>query len=496
MAFTVLTAMVMHETNTFSVRRTPIESFEANMLTHGNGVAASFKGTRSGLGAAFDAAEKWGWALRHPIAASATPSGVVTRPAFEAILAPILDAAKGCDGALLYLHGAMVLEDEEDGEGELLERLRTVVGDKPVVVVLDLHANATQRMADFANSLISYRTYPHIDGYERMMQGGALLERAMRGEIKPRCVLARRPQLDGIDHGRTAGVPADSPMLRLLAEADAIEAAGGALVVSLQAGFSMSDIKDIGPSVLVTVEGDRSAGQKSAETFADAIWETRAYSSLEGWLASVASAVSRAKAAEAAGGGPTVIADYADNPGGGAYMDSTRLLKAMLDEGLTDAAFHAILDPEAVKMGLKVGPGADITVALGGHTDPTRGGGPLTLTGRVTALTDGAFIARGPMGGGVRYQHGPSMTLRVAGIDIIVVSQPTQSKELEQFTSMGVEPRAMKTLGVKSMQHFRAAFTPIAREIIVVDSGALCSPVKHSQDFKKVRRPLWPFDMA
>jgi len=362
--------------------------------------------------------------------------------------------------------------------------------------VLDLHANATQRMATFANSLISYRTYPHIDGYERMTQGGALLERAMRGEIKPRCVLVQRPQLDGIDHGRTAGVPADSPMLKLLGEADAVEAAGEALVVSLQAGFSMADIRDIGPSVAVTVDGDPAAGLAIAETFADAIWETRAYSSLDGWLASVPDAVQRAKAAEGAGSGPTVIADYADNPGGGAYMDSTVLLKAMLDAGLTDAAFHAILDPDAVQIGLKAGPGAEITVMLGGHTDPKRGGGPLTLKGRVTALTDGFFVARGPMGGGVRYQHGPSMTLRVDGVDIIVVSLPTQSKELEQFTAMGVEPRAMKTLGVKSMQHFRAAFTPIAREIIVVDSGALCSPVKHSADFKNVRRPLWPFDEA
>ncbi len=506
MAFTVLTSMVMHETNTFSVRRTPIESFESAMLTHGNGVVAAFKGTRTGLGAAFDAAERWGWTLRHPIAAEATPSGVVTRPAFEAILAPILAAAKGCDGALLFLHGAMVLEDEEDGEGELLERVRAVIGEKPIVAVLDLHANATQRMAKFANSLISFRTYPHIDGYDRMEQGGALLERAMRGEIKPRCVLAQRAQMEGVDHGRTAGVPADSPMLRLLRDADGVEASGEALVVSLQAGFSMSDIHDIGPSVAVTIDAksdaDVAKGQQIAERFADVVWETRDYDSLASWLVPVADAVERARAtaaetaAETAAkaGGPLVIADYADNPGGGGYMDSTVLLKAMLDAGLTDAAFHAILDPDAVAVGMAAGPGKEITVQLGGHTDPKRGGGPLNVTGRVTALTDGGYVARGPMGGGVRRSHGPSMTLRVGGIDVIVVSRPSQTKELEQFTAMGIEPRAMKTLGVKSMQHFRAALTPIARDILVVDSGALCSPKKHSQDFKNVRRPMWPFD--
>lgn len=500
MPFTVLTSMVMHETNTFSVRHTPIEAFEAYVLTHGNGVVERYKGTHTGLGAAFDCAERLNWTLRHPIAASATPSGLVTRPAFEAILKPILDSAPGCDGALLFLHGAMVLEDEEDGEGELLERVRAVMGDKPIIAVLDLHANATQRMATFANSLISFRTYPHIDGYERMAQGADLLDRAMRGEIKPRCVLAQSAQLEGLDHGRTAGVPADSPMLRALAEADKVEAAGEALVVSLQAGFSMSDIRDIGPSVAVTVNGDVASGQKIAQRFVDLIWETRDYDSVMRQLLTAPEAVARAKSLESSTGGPVVIADYADNPGGGGYMDSTTLLKAMLDADLKDAAYHAIYDPAAVKAGWAAGPGKEVTITLGGATDPSRGGGPLTLTGKVTAMTDGVFIARGPMGGGVRYEHGPSMTFRVAGqtgwIDIVVVSNTTQSKELEQFTAMGIEPRAMKTLAVKSMQHFRAAFAPIAREILVADSGALCSPKKYSDDFKKVRRPLWPFEDA
>jgi len=495
MAMTVLTAMVMHETNTFSVRKTPIEGFEAHKLTRGNGVAASFKGTRTGLGAAFEAAEKYGWALRHPIAASATPSGVVTRAAFEAILAPILDAAPGCDAALLFLHGAMVLEDEEDGEGELLERVRARIGAAaPVVAILDLHANATQRMAHTASSLISFRTYPHIDAYERMHQGAALIDRALRGEVRPVCTLVQPALLEGIDHGRTAGVPADSPMLALLAEADAAEDAGEALVVSLQAGFSMADIRDVGPSVAVTTDGNAAAGARIAKRFADAIWRTREYDSLKKSLVPLEKAVARAKAEEGGADRPLVIADYADNPGGGAYMDSTALLRAMLAADLQDAAFHAILDPEAVRAGIAAGPGSEIEIDLGGKTDAARGGGPLRVRGTVACLTDGRFVARGPMGGGVAYSHGPSMTLRAGGIDIVVVSHPTQSKELEQFVSMGIDPRAAKTLAVKSMQHFRAAFAPIARAIVSVDSGALCSPFRRSEDFRRVRRPLWPFD--
>ncbi|TAD87417.1 MAG: M81 family peptidase [Alphaproteobacteria bacterium] len=493
---TVLTAMVMHETNTFSTRRTDLDAFAAFVLTHDNGVVDRFRGTRTGLGAAFECAERYGWQLRHPIAASATPSGVVTRPAFEAILAPILAAAPGSDGALLFLHGAMVLEDEEDGEGELLERLRAVMGDKPVIAILDLHANATERMAANANALISYRTYPHIDGYERMHQGGALLDRAMRGEVRPVCRLVQPPQLEGLDHGRTASVPDDSPMLRALADADAVEAAGQALVVSLQAGFSSADIRDVGPSVAVTTDGDPDAALTLAQRFATWIWQTRDYDSLKPRLLTIADAVARAKAEEAGATQPLVIADYADNPGGGAYMDATALLAAMIAADLQEAALHAILDPAAVQAGLAAGPGADVTLQLGGHTDPRFGGGPLTVTGRVIALTDGSFVARGPMGGGARYSHGPSMTLRIGGIDVVVVSHPTQTKEVEQFITMGIDPRAAKTLAVKSMQHFRAAFEPIARAVVVVDSGALCSPIKRASDFTRTRQPLYPFAAA
>jgi microcystin degradation protein MlrC len=273
-----------------------------------------------------------------------------------------------------------------------------------------------------------------------------------------------------------------------------VEAAGEALVVSLQAGFSAADIRDVGPSVAVTTDGDPAKADLIASHFGQAIWESRHYDSLKPRLQPIADVVARAKAEEAGATAPLVISDYADNPGGGAYMDSTALLAAMIQADLQGAAFHAILDPTAVQVGLKAGPGADIRVQLGGHTDPKMGGGPLDLTGRVIALTDGSFIARGPMGGGARYDHGPSMTLRVGGIDIIVVSHPTQTKELEQFTSMGIEPRAMKTLVAKSMQHFRAALEPIARAVVVVNSGALCSPFRASGDFTKVRRPLYPFD--
>ncbi len=158
---------------------------------------------------------------------------------------------------LLHLHGAMVSDTHEDAEGELLARLRRRLGpDVPVVVTLDLHANVTRRMADNANALIAYRTYPHIDQYERAWQGAELLERAMQGEIRPSTVIARRPMMYGLDRGRTQR----GPMAELIARGEALEQSGEALVASICAGFSRANIRDVGPSVTVTVDGDIGAG--------------------------------------------------------------------------------------------------------------------------------------------------------------------------------------------------------------------------------------------
>jgi len=177
------------------------------------------------------------------------------------------------DGVLLHLHGAMVSQSHEDAEGEFLARLRHRLGrDVPVVVTLDLHANVTQRMADNASALIAYRTYPHIDQYERAWQGAELLERAMRGEIRPKTVIARRPMLYGLDHGRTQ----QGPMAELIARGEALEGCGEALVVSICAGFSRADIHDVGPSVTVTVDDNVERGHAIAEKFMDYAWEIAA----------------------------------------------------------------------------------------------------------------------------------------------------------------------------------------------------------------------------
>jgi len=489
----VLTGRFMHETNTFSVQKTDMALWRRRDFHRDNEIPAAFRGTRSALGATFEAADKYGWILIHPVSANANPSGIVTDDAFEQIGGMILDAAARqgpIDGVLLHLHGAMVVDSYEDGEGELLARLCKTLGPEvPIIVTLDLHANVTQMMADNASALIAFRTYPHVDQYERAWQGAQLLERAMAGEVRPRTVIARRPMLYGLDRGRHQ----QGPMAELIARGEALENAGDALAVSICAGFSRSNIRDVGPSVTVTVDGNTGRGQAIAEEFMDHAWATRDYQSFT--LLSVAEAAARAKEGRP-GDKPLVVADYTDNPGGGGYGDATAFLQGLIEAQVERVAFHAICDPEAVGKGMRAGIGP-ATLTLGGKTDPRMGGGPLTLTGEITHLSDGKFVAYGPMGGGLERDYGPSMVFRVggpSGIDIVLITNNGQAVDLAQFTSLGLDPTRYTTVAVKSMQHFRAAFEPIAREIILVDTGALCSEIYTPELFDKVRRPVWPLD--
>jgi microcystin degradation protein MlrC len=484
----------MHETNTFSVQKTDLATWRRRDFHLGNEITAAFRNTSSAMGATFEAADKYGWTLVHPVSANANPSGVVTDEAFETIGGLFLDAARHqgpIDGVLLHLHGAMVVESYEDGEGELLARLRALLGrDVPIVATLDLHANVTQEMADNASALIGFRTYPHIDMYERAWQGADLLERAMRGAIRPHTVIARRPMLHGLDWGRTQ----KGPMAELIARGGALEAAGDVLVASVCAGFPLADIGDVGPSVTVTVDllrGDSAAhGQRVAEAFMDHAWATRDFTTVT--MLSVAEAVARAREGKP-GDKPLIIADYTDNPGGGGYGDATDFLQGLIEAGVEGVAFHAICDPDAVQDGMRAGIGP-ATLTLGGKTDPQLGGGPLTLSGAITHLTNGRFIAYGPMGGGVERDYGPSLVFRAGGIDIVVITNNGQATDLGQFTSLGLDPARYPTVCVKSMQHFRAAFEPLAREVILVDTGALCAPAYTPDNYPRVRRPIWPLD--
>ncbi len=191
--------------------------------------------------------------------------------------------------------------------------------------------------------------------------------------------------------------------------------------------------------------------------------------------------------------GPLVVADGTDNPGGGGYNDTTPVLQALIDAKVENVAFGTIFDPGTVQQAIKAGVGAEIDVVLGGHTDPSMGG-PVKAKAIVKMLSDGEFKNDGPMNAGVGTSMGPTAVLRIGGIDVVTISNRIQTIDLQVFLSQGIDPRTKSVVVVKSVQHFRAAYAPIAREVILVDSGGICSPDITRLKFTKLRRPIWPLD--
>jgi microcystin degradation protein MlrC len=489
----ILIGQIKHETNTFSRVPTDLDSYRRRLLAFGDEIAPRLGHTRTELAGFMAAGKRLGWEIIPTIAADATPAGKVTAETWAKLKGAVLeglDRAGKVDGVLMSLHGAMVTEDQDDAEGHLLAQIRQRVGpDVPIFATLDLHANVTDAMAGNANALIAYRTYPHIDHIERAEQAAELMRRTLAGEIRPVSAVARRATLDGIDHGRTHGDPAQAgPMDKLLARAGHMEGKSGVLAISVHAGFGWADINDAGPSISVTTNGDPAAARKLAGELMEEVWQTRGAETVErDRLDDVM------REAKLGGDKPLVIADFTDNPGGGGYGDATGLLRAMIEAKLPNAALHAINDPDAVRIGQQAGKGATVTLDLGGKVDPAFGA-PLKVGGTVVNLTDGTFVNDGPMSAGLKLSHGPTMVLKIGGIEVIVTSNRLQTTDLQAFLSQGVDPRTKAVVAVKSSQHFRAAYQPIARKVMLADSGALCSSDYRRFTYKKLRRPIWPLD--
>lgn len=491
MSFKVLSAEFKHETNTFSKRLTDYDAFLAKGVSFGEEAIARRKDANTELAGFVDCAAKYGWDLRHVISTGAEPSGLVTRDAFERIATPIVEAARnekdGLSGIILGLHGAMVTDFCEDGEGELLARLRSVVGrDLPIAITLDLHANVTLQMCELADIVVSYKTYPHVDMRERARQAGGILQRAMLGEVKPKTLRIHRPMLDEASAGRTDV----GPMIEWVARGIEYEKQPDVFAVSINSGFGNADIEEVGPTVLVTCQGDSARHLAFAEQIGDEIWEARHNAFNTYYTVEEAAAICKAHS----GAKPIVVADYADNPGGGGYGDSTELLRALIEAKVENACFGPMLDPETVAALNAHQVGDTVTVSLGGKTDPRFGGAPLNLTGTLRLLSDGTFTGNGPMIGGLQLSFGPTAVLQVGDIDILIVSNITQMLDLQQFAAFGIDPTRKTVVALKSMQHFRAAFEPIADKVIVCDSGALCTLQLAKLPYSRVPRPIFPLD--
>ncbi|MQW32251.1 M81 family metallopeptidase [Sinorhizobium meliloti] len=496
MSLTIFAATIMHESHTFNIAPTTLDDFRNCVYLEGDAIGGAMRGTRSEWGAILDLADEFGWHLVDPLVAMAEPAGKVTDQAFDHMMGIItrgLERAMPVHGVILPLHGAMVTESHDDAEGEIIRQVRAIVGREiPIAVTLDLHANATEDMACLADIITTYRTTPHIDLYETAERAGRLLQRTMLGEIKPSVTLANRPVLEGLDHGRTiAGHGAMVEMLALVREAEA--QTRGVLDIGVNSGFVWADVPFTGPTVLVTGDGVRPEYREVAERLADLIWDSRGRKTIQ--LLPMDETIIIACEAAPAGSGPLLIGDFTDNPGAGAYGDATNLVRALLEAGIKGVAVGTIADLDSAAAGLKAGVGATVTVDLGGKKDPRFGGAPIRLTGTVGAVSDGVYVRKGKVATGTKGNMGPSFRLDLDGMQIIVATYATQIDDREQFRIYGIEPERMNIVACKAMNHFRADFEPIARRLIYVDAGGICSLDFKQFPWSKLRRPIWPLDL-
>jgi len=482
-------AMLKHETNTFSPIVTDLARFEAWGLYHGQAAIDAYAKTNMPLGVYLKLAREIGAEVVLPVAAEAMPGGKVTREAYAALCKPILDAVRaGCDGCLLDLHGAMVTEDTDDGEGTLLEQIRAIAPTLPIAVTLDLHCNLTQRMVDHCDALIGYKTYPHVDMDIVAERVGRILLGWLQGK-RGKPVMAWR-QLPLLSQTLAQGT-ADEPMKGLINACHAAEAAG-LPAATVFGGFALADIKDAGTSV-ITIGDDFAQADAAAARIAKLAWEQRdifLYKHRD-----LQETVAQAKATEA--DGPIVLLDHADNCGSGGTQDVMSVIAEVLRQGLQDVAVGAVWDPEAVRQMQAAGVGATMTLKLGGKTDMPaihEKAQPLILTGRVRTITDGEWVVRGPMYTGYTVKMGPTAVFETAGMQIVVVSNHHEPWDTGVFTSVGIDPTAKKYLLLKSRIHYRAGFAPLAKATFTLDGVGVTTSDNTKLDYQHLRKPLYPFD--
>lgn len=487
-----VTAVMRHETNTFSPLPTPLASFGRSGANAGpiggEDALKAYRNTNNPVAAFIDLAQEASAELVFPIAANAVPGGRVTDDAFEAIAEAICNGVKaGCDAAFLDLHGAMVTESLDDPEGELLRRLRRIAPDLPIAVALDFHANLSAATIRNATVVTGYCTYPHIDMYETGARAARTLLRALNGEIRPVMAWRSLPMLTHM----LRQTPLEQPMKDIMDKAMAAERNGSVLNASVFGGFPLADIPHAGLAAVVVAE-KRSGAEALVDDLLAMAWQRRrdfVFTSEP-----MALSIARAKELE---GWPVLLVDHGDNAGAGGSQDGMAALGEVMRQGLKEAAAGPFWDPASVAAMFEAGIGAQMTLDLGGRTDMPEidlKGEPLRVTGTVRRLTDGRFLITGPMMTGSEVNLGRTAVLDTGKIEIVVSEERFEPFDQGIFTHTGIVPAAKKFLLIKSRQHFRAAFEGVARHIVLVAGPGVCSSDYSLFPFKKLRRPCYPLD--
>ena len=489
----IATGGVQHETNTFSNTPTTLADFQRDTgcgpdFAGGAAIFDQFRNTGTIHGGYIDGAEAEGIELIPLLCTRAQPAGLVQRVAFDHLLELFLERLKQTlpvDGVLLDLHGAMVVENEEDGEGAFISAVRELVGtEMPVFVTLDLHANITPRMAELADVIVGYDTYPHVDMRERGREAIELLARTIRGEVKPVQEYRQLPLMTMPPMQCTLREPMQSLMRRVFE----MEEEPDVLTATVSMGFPFADIQNAGVTALVTVDADADLARSKADELAGWLWDLR--DKLQPDLTTIDEAI---RYADEDAKGLVIFADGSDNPGGGAPCDGTIALRAMIDSDFQGGVVGILCDPETVAQAHAAGVGQDIDARIGGKTDEQHGS-PVEARAYVKNLSDGRFIHGGPMMHGLAGNLGRTATLQIGAVDVVVSERRRQLLDAEMLRVAGVNPQTPRLLVVKSAVHFRADLGPTASHIFDADTPGIHRPDFGNYDYRHVRRPVYPLD--
>ena len=478
----------MHESNTFAPLSTDLQRFRDGSLTYGDTVVPIWQDAHHEVGGFIEGGAKFGYDLVPVAMAWATPAGPVTDEFFNHFTDAL---ATGCklaraDGVLLALHGAMVTPKHPDADAEILRRIRAALGPNvPIAVTLDFHGNVSPQMAETANILVGYQTYPHVDQRQRGLVAAELLARAVKGEMRPVCHVAKPPMLLNLLGQDTSR----EPMAGLMRMAREMEKQPGILSVSLMAGFPYADVPEMGASVIVVADGNRTHAKAAADELANAMWSVREQLNVPCPQpeAAVRTALTGTKS-------PALLIDLGDNIGGGSAGDGTVLLAELLKQRARGfvVVIHA---PAAVEQAKTVGIGGTLEVTVGGATGKLHGE-PVRVRGMVRSLHEGKWTEVEPRHGGRRQNdQGHTAVIDLADGNLLVLNTlRTPPFSLGQLTSLGIDPKQARVIVVKAAVAYKAAYDPIGGEIIEVDTPGLTAINAARFEYKRIRRPMYPLD--
>jgi microcystin degradation protein MlrC len=478
----LFTATLATETNTFSPMPTSLESYRQSVFFRpGEHPADAPRMCTAPLFVGRARAKAEGFTLIEGSCFAASPAGTTNRADYEAMRDEILGQLKAAlpvDGLLLGLHGAMVAHGYDDVEGDIIERCRELVGPKCVIgVELDPHCHLTLKRLQKADIIVLYKEFPHTDVVERAEDVLTLVLATLRGQAKPVTSVYDCRQIQS--YPTTL-----QPMRGLVDRIKAMEGKDGILSVSIAHCFPYGDVPEIGTRVLVIADGDK----KKADALA-----TRLGEELVGLRGKTQPPTLDVKGGVAEGVAfndlPVVIADPADNAGGGAPSDNTDILRHLIDTKVENACIGPIWDPIAVRLCFDAGLGAKFMLRFGGKIAVTSGQ-PVDAEIEVIGLKRDAWQSFGP----TQVPLGDCAAVRLGGVDVVLITNRTQSTGLELFTNLGIDPRQKKIVVVKSTNHFMAAYGPIAKKVIYVESSGPLRRDPAKTPFVKVERPIWPLD--